>query len=418
MQNWINFPKTMVFLPLSLCLIWFFIIQNNQPEAHLSPDSQEYLYLAHNIVHHQEFSMGKHGTESFIPDLSRTPIYPLFLSPFLLLPSHWQIQAIILTQIILFGFTIVLFHKSMGLLNFDARTNKWTTTLFGISPVFIVFTNEVLSESLYIFLLVCGFYYFLKYLKFKKPVFLISAAILIGLSVLCRPIGLGIVGVGLLILLIRKEFIRLLLYLTFVAITISPWIIRNYNLTGSPMLSTKLSTSLLYQTARKIENINNNTSIDYKFNASLDWSDPKSHLIFEEYAFESAFEVISNHPKSFLQIVITNLFKFFGQPMKAQIKKHSNWNTPMVYVIIILQVIYLLALYTLIFFGIRNRKRRALILSMILCILYFAIVSSPFEVNARFRIPAMIFMLTMAGIGISNLQGKIHLNRRSFRSSE
>jgi hypothetical protein len=353
--------------------------------------------------------MGIYGTESFIADISRTPLYPAFLCIHKIFPDDFIIPGIVIAQIVLFVFSSVLLFKALINFGMSNLISKWTCILLSLSPSVFVFTNEVLSETLFLFLLVM-LLHALSLLKVYRKWALgsIYTAFSLASMILCRPVGLGMLIIVPLFLLFNNYKKQSLVILLTSTLFISPWIYRNYQLTGDIVLTTKGSTSLLYQTVYEIEMMksgSSNINAHKAFAASLDWADSKSHIVFHEYALHTSFEVIMSSPGLFLKHYFKNCVKFFMQPMGQQICKQIGIpeNGVLYYLIVAIQLLFLAFLYFGIVLNFRSTSNHLILPFCAGLIIYFMLVCGPFDVNARYRMPIMPLICIMATIGYSKV---------------
>ena len=185
-----------------------------------------------NLIEHGIYSLNlKHEYGYF----GRTPGYSFFIGIFYLLTGKdWNAAypLIAWAQVLLDVIAIYFVYK-IGLKLFPGQ-KKYAVIpaiLYATYPFIIVWNPVVYSESISIFFLVLGFYYFIYEEKKFNYIF---SGIFISISVLCRPQILVIIGLlGLFILMKNRSTLSVLLTKSIqfgltVVLVYGSWPIRNY----------------------------------------------------------------------------------------------------------------------------------------------------------------------------------------------
>ena len=146
-----------------------------------SPDSFSYVKPAEELLSHGRFY------SNGLPELFRTPGYPLFLIPGILLGKVETVT--IAFQIILSCLTTYIVFRIASTLFGDARIAAWSAFVYAIDPVSILYASKLLSDTLCAFLTVSFVYCLLKYFKTESLKTLLPSSILVSLSVYVRPAG-------------------------------------------------------------------------------------------------------------------------------------------------------------------------------------------------------------------------------------
>ncbi len=242
---------TVLLIALFLRILLFFAILLFNPGGFIQADSPEYLNIAENLIKNAAFSQSI--DEPLIPDCRRTPVYPLFIALFRL--TGFNLAAIIFIQLILSVFNCFMAFKITYWLTENDKSSLFAGLIAAIDIPTIVYANLLLTETLFAALFLLSIYFLVRYLKNdeeRAALILIISGIFLGLSILCRPVSLffPVVMVVLLLLFQRRNFklffVRIPLFLLAVIITLSPWLLRNQIVLGSPILSTISSTNMLH----------------------------------------------------------------------------------------------------------------------------------------------------------------------------
>ncbi len=244
---------TVLLIALLLRLLLFSAILMFNTGGFIQADSHEYLNIAENLVTKAAFSQSV--DEPLIPDGRRTPVYPLFIALFRL--AGFNLAAIIFIKLILSVFNCFLAFRITHWLTESYKSSIFACLIVAIDIPTIVYANIILTETLFTSLFLLSIFFLIRYLKDdgEKVLILILSGIFLGLSILCRPISLffPVVMVALLLLFQSRNFklflIKIPLFLLAIIIPLSPWLLRNQVVFGSPMLSTISSTNMLHYRA-------------------------------------------------------------------------------------------------------------------------------------------------------------------------
>lgn len=147
-------------------------------------DSQTYLQTAKNILEHGVYSMEISDTPH--PDNFRTPLYPLFLLPFVWLKTSLYIPAMIQSLIMSFGAGLVFW---LGQKIFNRRVAIISATLSALEPLGSLFSAQIMTEAIFTTLFILAILFLGLYLKTQTRRSLFIGSALLALSALARPIA-------------------------------------------------------------------------------------------------------------------------------------------------------------------------------------------------------------------------------------
>jgi 4-amino-4-deoxy-L-arabinose transferase-like glycosyltransferase len=171
----------------------------------------------------------------------RSPLYPYFVAAVYGAFGENQ-RNVFVAQAVLGALGTVLLFLSLRQLSLFVATLG--ALLYALHPTMLFYTSQMLTESLYTFLLLLLTYSTFKMLDGKNRwVWMVGATM--GLAILCRSEAMplsALFALGLFLFLSLRwlEKARLLLAVgVVVAIFLAPWLIRNYVLLGTPVLSTE-----------------------------------------------------------------------------------------------------------------------------------------------------------------------------------
>src|SRR3989304_10178709 len=222
----------------------FVIYPKIQSNMNLNFDGEGYQKMAFNILSGKGFFLGEsddpilrnHGK----PTLLRPPLYPYFISsvyyifgfkPWLIVIIH--IIANLLVILIIYTITVKVF---------DRKTAILSSFVLSLYPPFIWYLSRLYNENLFNFLLALSMLYAVKIFSDFTLKNSIILGLLVGLTSLCKGqmiIFPLILLPGLIYVYKRKItslFKKFLIVIIFMLLTISPWTIRNYIISGKFVL--------------------------------------------------------------------------------------------------------------------------------------------------------------------------------------
>ena len=202
-------------------------------------DPLEYRTIALNVLQHGTFSIAPASAN--MPDLLRTPGYPLFLAATFLVDSR-GLLAILLQQVLLVLCGVLVY----GLLRYFSVSRIISLVLlvfYLLEPQQWFYSLQTMSEVLYTVVFLAAIAWLLLP---KTPISWQRAAgigVLLGASVLVKPSGVLVAPFLLLLFLARNDgallqrFKMMCVAAALAAVVLIPWVVRNHALTGDWLLS-------------------------------------------------------------------------------------------------------------------------------------------------------------------------------------
>ncbi len=192
-------PKPIFWILMATGVVFSFLLFD--AKINMMGDDADYIIAADNLVENFSFPSGK------------GPLYPFLLSPFVAIFGNNIIVFKLLSAILIF-LSVFFFYKALykrvpNIILFS------TLTLLAVNAYFLAFTNQVLSEPLFIFMQSLLLFYFVKYFgceqageisfaKLCKRFLIISCLIL--LLTLSRTVGYAAIGVVMLYFLFTRKW--------------------------------------------------------------------------------------------------------------------------------------------------------------------------------------------------------------------
>lgn len=225
------------------------------PERMYRRDSGKYLQPAVNLLN--GFGFSQEPQAPFTPDTVATPVYPLFIAVLYKLFGE-SYFAIGLLQVILSAITAGLVYL-LGCYLIPEIETRLGGIWFALSLVSITHAVFILTETVFSFLLLGAVGFVVVYWKRGQIRWLLIAGVVMGITILCRPIALyyPLVAAVLIGMIHLRKWKRALsaaaAFLGASVLIVSPWAVRNFGLLGSPTLSTITSHNLLLYNAVSLE---------------------------------------------------------------------------------------------------------------------------------------------------------------------
>jgi len=301
------FGTTILIAFLALLVrIVFIVFYDAQPLA--GGDPTAFWSFAEGIANGQGF---RSTFEPWLAD--RPPLYSYFLAGVFLLGGKTQ-QAVFFVQAALAAVAAAAFYLGATRV-LDKFGSLVAGVLFAVFPSILLFTKQILTEAIYIpvwvFLLAC-----LLYLKEKPKVkgLLLGAGLFLGLLALVRREAIlpgGIMAIVLLWLGAPYQWKNLLQHSAVIfvvaGLAILPWLVRNYQLLGEPVLSSSGGVNFM---------VGNNPLADGGYSPPPpDWQaqfQGLTELERDQKAWELSLQWVQEKPGDFFNLLPKKIFSLWG----------------------------------------------------------------------------------------------------------
>jgi 4-amino-4-deoxy-L-arabinose transferase-like glycosyltransferase len=399
------FPLT--FIMLSILRIGFYFVFSDNTKGQILPDSTEYLALSSNFRE----AFLENSPDLLALSIRRPPGYPFILS---LLDSNTFYVGLLqhIMVIALSAITIAL----CKILTENSQIAHAAGILILIEPSLFVEASVTLSEVAFVFFSTSAIYFTL---KVPADQFSLHSSLYAGLlftaAMFCRPIGIILILVFLVLLLFNLPRINWnhITILTLISVFYGIWVFRNFFLASIPEFSSQQSHNLHLWEGSGASAFARNLSIDevHEFEASLMKSkigDQPSISEEASYRTNRGMYLILNNFPSFLLMHTVGIGKILLGPGQGEFMSFvSNGRITRSSNSLEHLSVYCLALLTILIFAffvigfirsLKSKKDKFLPLNVFL--LLNLIFSSGFQAYSRFRVPISPIMCCYAAIGM------------------
>ena len=246
-------------------------------------DELQYDTIAKNLAKNNVFS--REHTPPFHPTINREPLYPLFLASIYKVFNDSLLAARI-AQSLVFSLTIIVFY-SITLKLTDDRIAFCSSIVSILCPPLANYTSYILSETLFIFLLVVFVYVSTMMKSRQTNKNFVASGIILGLLTLFKAQMLYFLPFLILCIIVLKfekgVFLPILLVVISFFITLLPWLYRNYYLFDTWKITGQRAGMVLNARAMKISY----NLIDYKNTAVYYFSEELGRIVYPDAVIKS-----------------------------------------------------------------------------------------------------------------------------------
>lgn len=405
----INNQYKKVFIVLFIFLVafgirGFYIVQT--ADYVVTADAKEYDSLAMSIARGEGLGYSPEAAKAMRfhpgPTARRVPGYPVFMSLIYLIFGHSVAAARIANALLGAASCVLIYYLAEQIK--DKRAGLLAGYLAAVYPAFILIrsggSGDLVTETLFIFVLLCFMFLFLRFIRRPRIVTSLLASIVLGVLMLIKSAAalfgpfifiwfLFIKGWRLKDRLIRAAFI-----LAVAMFVVMPWVVRNYLIFGQPIYSTQGGLTFY---------LSNNAD------AKGAWAIPQG-----EYDYYEGLKGRTDEPFANKELFLRGL-DYVGSNLKQMpklvfMKILVLWNPfnpgySMFYGI-------MLFLFILGFFMRKGVFQAQDWRFLLLPVLYFTFIAAVFHGKPRFRLPLEPFLIIAASAVLIYLKDR--LKRHAF----
>jgi len=398
-----------------------------------SKDSGSYAELSQSIINDHSFVLnGKIET-------MLTPGYSFFVAVLKVVTGSYF--GVTLIQIFLvFGSAIIL--RRIGQLFMSKQAGEIAAVFLIANPATLAISLAILSDILFLFLFISGFYLALSSVKEGMVFRVMIVSLLFGIAIYVRP--MGVLAFPIFIVpflasgLFLKEKIKSIgLMVILIVVVLSPWIIRNYALTGvADFSSFKASNMSEFAIPMFLSYLNGTTVTQERDSFALTTGIPMSswhdlrfsdalNKASEKILLEHPFEYIWYQTSSSLPFLFSSTIEyasvFYRGAMHIQPKYvpgsmnfllDGDWRSFFDSIFSVWWKVGERALWLILYFfvvaGIWINRKKYSTWAFVFVILYLMFLAGPVG-NARYALPTLPFTFVLAAAGMINLLKNKHL---------
>ena len=426
-----------------------FVFVFEYPERVVRPDTMSYLRPAMNMIDGHGFS----GSERppFLPSAVRTPVYPFFIAGcYAMFGKNLLIIALI--QVFIDTLTAALIYM-WGLRLVSEPAARLGGIIYALSSEPAVHAVFILTETLFTFCLLSAMVTLSCYRVQHQRRWLLSGGILLGITILIRPIALFFPFAALLLLWMaspnkpRQFLTHGMIFLFAAVLVVTPWVMRNYWTIGLLKVSSISSYNLLFYNAvslsadaQGISQAQARSALEERVTkelVALGWKDNES-LRTQLYAtwgrkilLSAPFRYLYIHLKNDMNCLLPNITDFLEligvtqgnkgtlsvlnqQGLAAAVNHYFEKNMWLLWTILpflaILGLIYVGAIIGIV---IHILQKRWYSLMIVLLPLVYLLLLPGAASTPRFRVPAMPYICLLAGIGITAIMQRYRIRRET-----
>lgn len=430
--------------------LWLRISQT--PQLTVTGDGVGYEQVARNLLKGVGFSM--ETAPPYLPDMIRTPGYPLFIAAIYRIFGYRPEMVTLAQNLLSVGLLLVGYLLARRL--FGLKAAMFATILMALDVGAIILANVTLTETLFIILFVSVTYCLFR--SFDSPrgmAWIAGAGLLLGLATLVRPASLYLVVVLLPLIWWTMRYswqekgVRTIIFVVVFLLVLAPWSYRNFRVFGSPNITLAVQSITLNIHASYIRAGLNHTTlaeeeprIPEQVRQELGGRTVGVQEM-DELIRAKAIAEIMQHPVEYVFLYIKSMFitltlpntNFlanilgilnqptgiiadmrtrslteniqalleFGARYLAGSPDQTLFFIAMVTEVLVTLVTHVLAVVGTVI-GLRS-ERRAYVVLLLIIIAYFFIITGPIG-TGRYRLPAMPYLMMLAGYGFVWLQAR------------
>ena len=435
-SKWFKIVFFCVFVIYIFAWLFTIYLANIQKATNLEPilpvvpqDSEEYNELAESIIQNQSFySDGEINT-------LRSPGYPFFVAILKVVSGSYFLVTFV--QILLvFGSVVII--RRLGALFHSHKVGEIAGIIFILNPLVLTLSLIILTDILFLFLFLIGFYLAISgHYNIKRITFI---SIIFALAIYVRPMGVFALPIFaapfLASKLSVKEKIKSLLVMIFVVlIAVSPWIYRNYKSTRvADFTSFKAINLAFYAVPMFLSNLNQTNVLEERINIENEVGIPQSEwrkLKYSKTLSDYSQKIILKHPFTYLKYHITTSLPFlFSSSIQDTIITYKSamqikdkfkpgairylvseqWKLLFESVTAVwwkvAERMFWLTAYVVTIGVVWKERKRKMTWAFIFIPVYLMLLAGP-AANARYAVQGLPFVLILFSVGVPHIKEKI-----------
>ncbi len=236
--------QTMALVGCIVAMHLYFLSSALIHQTYLTDDSIQYLTIAENLATRGTYSQS--FSAPYSPDLQRTPGYPVFL----LLLGRLPALILIVQHLLVLGSAWFLYKIAVQL--YGPKVASAGTKLYLLQPYPVILASYLLSEVLFIFLLMVAVWGYLRYWQGEGWVALTIGLAALAIATLVRPVALPLLVLAALFSLLHtfrlqdRRWVQFAVAVMVPVLLLGPWYLRNHAVSGHWTISTMGEMGMLH----------------------------------------------------------------------------------------------------------------------------------------------------------------------------
>lgn len=368
-----------------------------------------YFELAQNVLAGNGFSWS--AEPPYAPNPLRTPGYVYILAG---LMGAFGVTGAALVQMVLASAIPLLGMYIARAVTHSGGIGIFTGAVLALDPTLALLSFQFYTDTLFLLLILPWFLLIFRYFKKRDMLTLAVSALVLGFAILVRPVAqyIPLLLVPFILWHFRKNewrrgAVHSAVLLLIVGALVTPWVLRNVQVFGTPGLSAQTPFVLYTNLAPAVLSVANGTDFQDEADTFLtpeEYSGNAITLTNGGTYTEKAVAITREHPVAALFVFGKSLFTFFTNDgfytLLARLG-HAPWNfLPLLIVMRLIWIgITLAALFGACVYFFKKRSPQTLL--VLLLVPYFALTSTiaAFGTNPRYRLPVDPVILALAGAG-------------------
>ncbi len=393
-----------------------------------SGDSHGYHLYALNFLENRIMEKNGH------PSSLRTPAFPFFLACIYKIAGINVRLAVFVNILVAMGSALIFYWIGKRFLS--ERFLPLLAVLLMIEPVSLGLAFKLFHETFFVFLLALTFLFLLWGSEKEKDLLnIFLCGLLLGISILCRPVAQFLVVLIPLWILYQsgiryQSFKKIATFVVGTLIVLMPWVVRNAKTFGIPMISSAGNYHFIYNIAAgtmvQVEGINffkARKVFKEKLQNSIEEKQANTYVDQFHLSNQIAKNYILSHPFALLKSTLGGLYvttlgsarihyDFLfpelarkGSNLMEIIRSPDqglNIQIPIdLFIVLGIEILFFLFLYTGMVYGTYRAWRLNNHYIVLLCIMvvYFLLIAATPNADSRYRLPAMPFLIVTACYG-------------------
>ncbi len=379
-------------------------------------DSQNYVTIAKNIAEGNGYS--RFVEPPFEPDSFRTPLLPLYFTPFISkLGFTIGVTAAMLVLIAILSFSAAIAFKFARLF-LSERYSFWFALVIALEALLVYRSSIAEPDALIVLLLLAAMYFFARFWKEGGAGYLYATGISLGILTLAKPVGIYVIVLTAFFALARSRSLKSTAAYALIALAvISPWVYRNYKVFGSWSMSSITMYNFYNYYTDKIRLPGETWPLQFTDR------DPARNLANEDYFMRVSWARIKNQPFGYAKahglgtvknLLASDLPGIYNNGhtriLPFPYNPHGESANPGP--IYILRHLFFAAVYLVIFYHwvkLYSRDKNLFwLFALFLALLFYFVFAAGNFVDAKYRLPAFPLVLLIFMHFLENRRVRAH----------